>query len=33
MTADALQVGDEVVLEIDPERCYFIAGPAGYAAS
>jgi ABC-type Fe3+/spermidine/putrescine transport system ATPase subunit len=24
-TADALQVGDEVGIEIDPERCYFIA--------
>ena len=24
-TADALRVGDEVGIEIDPERCYFIA--------
>ena len=29
MAADALQVGDEVGIEIDPERCYFIAGKSG----
>jgi iron(III) transport system ATP-binding protein len=29
-TADALQVGDEVGIEIDPERCYFIAGASGH---
>jgi hypothetical protein len=33
MSADLLRVGDEVVLEIDPERCYFIAGAAGRTAS
>jgi len=27
--ADQLRVGDEVVVEIDPGRCYFIAGAAG----
>ena len=31
LTAEGFQVGDEVALEIDPERCYFIAG--GSAAS
>jgi iron(III) transport system ATP-binding protein len=33
MSADLLWVGDEVVIEIDPERCYFIAGAAGRTAS
>jgi ABC-type Fe3+/spermidine/putrescine transport system ATPase subunit len=31
--ADQLGVGDEVVVEIDPERCYFIAGAAGHPES
>jgi ABC-type Fe3+/spermidine/putrescine transport system ATPase subunit len=31
--ADQLGVGDQVVVEIDPERCYFIAGVADSAAS
>jgi len=28
-TANSLQIGDEVGIEIDPERCYFIAGRSG----
>jgi ABC-type Fe3+/spermidine/putrescine transport system ATPase subunit len=31
--ADQLGVGDEVVVEIDPERCYFIAGASDRATS
>jgi iron(III) transport system ATP-binding protein len=27
-SGEALQIGDEVAIEIDPERCYFIAGDA-----
>ena len=32
-SADQLEVGDEIVVEIDPERCYFIAGAADRTAS
>ena len=31
--ADQLGVGDEVVVEIDPKRCYFIAAAAGHPGS
>jgi hypothetical protein len=31
--ADLLQVGDEVVLDIDPGRCFFIAAATGRAGS
>jgi ABC-type Fe3+/spermidine/putrescine transport system ATPase subunit len=33
MNAGRLGVGDEVVIEIDPERCYFIPAAAGLSAS
>jgi ABC-type Fe3+/spermidine/putrescine transport system ATPase subunit len=33
MSPDLLRVGDDVVIEIDPERCYFIAGAVGRTAS